>query len=174
MGQLESDLSSLATSSSITREPGNRSPFLNQGSSCSGPYLPSRMSAPILVYDDDCGFCTWWARFFARHGNLEVIGFSDLDDALTQRLPADYRACSHVVTDNAVYSCGASIEQAIAHSRLEPIVNPILTVLRRFGMYRALREGGYHAVARRRDLWGKVRSMTTSRKADDSTRSNDR
>jgi hypothetical protein len=60
---------------------------------------------PRFVYDD-CGFCTWWAEFFAAHADVELVGFSEMGDDLRARLPAEYEDCAHLVTDGAVYSCG--------------------------------------------------------------------
>ena len=28
------------------------------------------MSGDVLVYDDDCGFCTWWANYFGHRADL--------------------------------------------------------------------------------------------------------
>ena len=64
---------------------------------------------PRFVYDDDCGFCTWWAEFFAEHANLRLVGFSDMDGELLDRLPDEYEDCAHLVTDDELYSCGAAI-----------------------------------------------------------------
>ena len=38
------------------------------------------MSRDTFVYDDDCGFCTWWAEFFAQRTDLETVGFDELTD----------------------------------------------------------------------------------------------
>ncbi len=39
-----------------------------------------------LVYDDDCGFCTWWADFIEDRSDLESLG--SLRSATTaERLP---------------------------------------------------------------------------------------
>ncbi|WP_370518554.1 DCC1-like thiol-disulfide oxidoreductase family protein [Natronomonas sp. CBA1123] len=73
-----------------------------------------------FVYDDDCGFCTWWADYFADKTTLEVVGFAELTDAQLERLPDDYEDCSHLLADDAVYSCGAAIEQALARADVPP------------------------------------------------------
>ena len=62
----------------------------------------------MLVYDGECGFCKWWADYFARRTPLETVPYAELTDDLRERLPEDYEDCSHLVTDDAVYSCGTS------------------------------------------------------------------
>ena len=57
------------------------------------------MSDALLVYDDDCGFCTWWAEFLEARSDVPTIGFSDLDPGLRNTLPDDYDRCAHLVTD---------------------------------------------------------------------------
>lgn len=134
------------------------------------------MAAATLVYDDDCGFCTWWADVLAARSDLRVVGFSDLDDDpdLRDRLPDDYQRCSHLVTAEAVYSCGASIEEALARSDLGGVARPVVDGLRRIGPYRALREWGYRRVAHNRDLGGKIVSKTPpARTSDDGDRRSD-
>jgi predicted DCC family thiol-disulfide oxidoreductase YuxK len=41
----------------------------------------------ILVFDDDCGFCTWWAEFVAARSDVRLVGFSELDPDLRALLP---------------------------------------------------------------------------------------
>jgi len=48
------------------------------------------METPVLVYDDDCGFCTWWAEFFGEHSEIPTVGFSELDSEMRYMLPDDY------------------------------------------------------------------------------------
>jgi len=127
------------------------------------------MTDPTLVYDDDCGFCTWWADFFAERSDIPLVGFSELGDypELRDRLPEDYEECSHLVTDDAVYSCGASIEEALLRSdTVGPLAGPI-DFLRHFTDYNRLREQVYRFVAGYRDLWGKVLSKTPPARRDD-------
>jgi len=116
------------------------------------------MNGPVLVYDDDCGFCTWWAEFLARRSDFRIVGFTDLSPDLRDRLPEDYEECSHLVTDGEMYSCGASVEEAFVRSDLGEAARPLVESLRRFDGYSAAREGGYRFVAGNRDLWGKVLS----------------
>ena len=126
------------------------------------------MRDQILVYDDDCGFCTWWADLFDRRTDLTVVGFSDLDahEGLRERLPADYDSCSHLVTDDTVYSCGASIEQALLRTEPGELLVPLVTFLRTFDDYDRFRERAYRRVADNRDAWGKIVSKTPPARRD--------
>ncbi|WEL22525.1 DUF393 domain-containing protein [Halorhabdus sp. BNX81] len=110
--------------------------------------------APTLVYDDDCGFCTRSARFVARHGAVELVGFSELSPSLRDRLPPDYRTCAHLVTEDAVYSCGESIERALAETELVPA--PLFGVFRALPGYPSLREWGYRRIAENRGPIGRL------------------
>lgn len=118
------------------------------------------MADDVLVYDDDCGFCTWWAEYFETRASLPIVGFSDLDPELRERLPDNYKKCSHLVTDERVYSCGASIEEAFVRTRLGSFFLPLVKVLRRFSVYHAVREWGYRRFANNRIFWGKILSRT--------------
>ncbi|WP_135304647.1 thiol-disulfide oxidoreductase DCC family protein [Haloarcula amylovorans] len=118
------------------------------------------MSDATLVYDDDCGFCTWWAEFLESRSTLALVGFSELDENLRARLPEDYESCSHLVTDDRVYSCGASIEAALVRTEMGKPARPVAEFLGQFGEYETLRERGYHWVADNRDTLGKLLSKT--------------
>jgi len=120
------------------------------------------METPVLVYDDDCGFCTWWAEFFEDTAELRIVGYSDLTDDLRARLPDEYEDCSHFVTESAVYSCGASVEQAFVRSEVGRPLRSTVALLNQHDSYAALREWGYRHVAHNRALAGKVMSSDTS------------
>lgn len=126
------------------------------------------MDLPVLVFDDDCGFCSWWARYFRRHSDVPLVGFSDLEEYpdVQGRLPADYESCSHLVTEAAVYSCGASIEEALLRSDVCPWLSGPVGFLRHFQDYNRLREWGYRFVADRRDLFGRVLSAAPPTRQD--------
>lgn len=131
------------------------------------------MADATLVYDDDCGFCTWWARFFEERADLEVVGFSDLDDlepALRERLPEHYERCSHLLADGTRYSCGASIEETLARSDLAIPVRPAVDTLRELESYNDLREWGYHRVSSSRAFWGRLLSETPPARREDEPR----
>ena len=109
---------------------------------------------PVLVYDDDCGFCTWSAAFVVRHGaDVDLVGFSELADEQRARLPADWRDCAHLLTDVEVYSCGAAMEQAMARTRLVPA--GLFAILDLIPGYPGLRERGYRFVADHRSWFGR-------------------
>ncbi|WP_135663136.1 thiol-disulfide oxidoreductase DCC family protein [Halorhabdus rudnickae] len=103
---------------------------------------------PTLVYDDDCGFCTRSARFIARHGDVRIVGFTELSPQQRERLPAEYRDCAHLLTDDAVYSCGEAVERAFAETELAPTV--LFDALGRLPGYPSTREHVYRWVAENR------------------------
>jgi predicted DCC family thiol-disulfide oxidoreductase YuxK len=107
-----------------------------------------------LVYDDDCGFCSWCATVVARRSEMGIVGFSELTDEERARLPGDYEECVHVLTEEAVYSCGEAVEFAMERSGLLPA--EARTFLRQFADYGRLRERLYREAADRRDTWGAV------------------
>ena len=112
------------------------------------------MSDETFVYDEDCGFCTWLADYFGRKTDLELVGFDELTDAQRERLPEEYEECSHLVTDEAVYSCGAAIEQALARADVPPGSRDLFDFLRQFDDYERFREKVYWELAERRGLFG--------------------
>jgi predicted DCC family thiol-disulfide oxidoreductase YuxK len=108
---------------------------------------------PRVVYDDVCGFCTWCAEFAARHGDVEPVGFSELSADQLARLPDDYEDCAHLLTDDAVYSCGAGVERALEYDF--PVLRYVFGALRAIPGYATAREKLYRWGADRRDWWGK-------------------
>lgn len=126
------------------------------------------MSDATLVYDDNCGFCTWWADFIGERSDLKVVGFSQLEDDVLERLPDDYESCSHLVTDQEVYSCGASIEAALTYTEVGKPARPLISFLRQFEDYERLREQAYRRIADNRSEWGKIMSKTPPARKDDS------
>ncbi|GAB3668546.1 DCC1-like thiol-disulfide oxidoreductase family protein [Halopiger thermotolerans] len=130
------------------------------------------MSESVFVYDDDCGFCTWWAEYFEKHADVQIVGFSELGSQLRDRLPDDYEKCSHLVTDATVYSCGASIEEALLRTDLGSIARPAIQFLRRFDTYRTVREWGYRRGANNRAFWGKLLSKISPARKTNGRRTN--
>lgn len=112
------------------------------------------MAPPRLVYDDDCGFCTWSAEFVARHGDVELVGFSRLTPDQRARLPADYENCAHLLTDRRVYSCGEAMEEAFRRTDLTTAA--LVPLLRRLPGHAARRENTYRWIADNRDLFGTI------------------
>lgn len=111
---------------------------------------------PQLVYDDDCGFCTWCAAWAVRHGEFDPVGFAELTAEQRARLPTDYEECAHLLTDDAVYSCGEATEEVLARIDEIPIPPELFDFLGGFADYERRREDAYRWVANRRDQWGKV------------------
>jgi predicted DCC family thiol-disulfide oxidoreductase YuxK len=118
------------------------------------------MAPPRLVYDDDCGFCTWSAAFADRRGEFELVGFSELTPEQRARLPADYESCVQLLTDDAVYSCGEATEQVLA--RINPVARAVVSAVSVVPGYPRARERAYRWAAQRRGLWGKVVSRRTA------------
>ena len=112
------------------------------------------MSDALMVYDDDCGFCTWCARQGVRYADLRAVGFSELTPEQRDRLPRDWRLATHLLTDDAVYTGGAAVERVLA--RMHPTLNVAFAGLRRVPGYARLREACYRWGAERRDWWGKI------------------
>ena len=117
------------------------------------------MNSTVLVYDDDCGFCTWSAELIAERAEISTIGYSDLDDALRDRLPDDFERCAHLVTDDTVYSCGEAVEETLLLSDLGEYARPVSEELRRSAAYGDLRELGYRFVAEHRAEFSRATSV---------------
>lgn len=105
-----------------------------------------------FVYDDQCGFCSWWASFFARRTQMGIVGFSELTDDERERLPEDYEECAHLLTDEAEFSCGAAIEEGLVRAGALP--DDVPKFFRQFTDYPTYRERLYREAAERRDAWG--------------------
>ena len=118
------------------------------------------MTKATLVYDDDCGFCTWWADVFDTRSDLRIVGFRDLTDEMRDRLPDNYEDCAHLVTDDEVYSCGASIDEAIVRADVSGPIDDVVVFLRQFDDYEQYRERAYQWVANNRDRLGTYVSKT--------------
>lgn len=112
------------------------------------------MDRPRLVYDDDCGFCTWCARIGVRHGDVDAVGFASVSAEEKARLPPGWRQSAHLLTDDAVYSGGEAIERVLA--RMHPVLRWKYAVLRHVPGYPRLREKLYRWGADHRDWWGKI------------------
>ncbi|GAA0679790.1 DCC1-like thiol-disulfide oxidoreductase family protein [Natronoarchaeum mannanilyticum] len=131
------------------------------------------MTEATLVYDDDCGFCTWWAEFVDERSDVPIVGFADLTPELRDRLPEDYEECAHLVTDEKVYSCGAAMEEAIVRSDVPEELVDAIEFARQFEDYDRLREGVYRLIANNRETAGKVMSTTPPARRDDDSESAD-
>lgn len=114
------------------------------------------MAVPRLVYDDDCGFCMYMIRWLLRFGKFDPIGFTELTADQKARLPDEYESCMHLLTDEAVYSCGQALEQCV--SRCGVVGRYIVHTGRLLPYSGWIRERGYRFVADRRSIWGRFRS----------------
>ncbi|WP_435119255.1 thiol-disulfide oxidoreductase DCC family protein [Halolamina sp. C58] len=112
------------------------------------------MAKPRLVYDDDCGFCTWCAAVGRRFGDVEAVGFASLSPDQKARLPEGWRNSAHLLTDDAVYSGGAAIQGVLI--RMLPALAGVFGLFERVPGYDRLRERLYRWGADHRDWWGKI------------------
>jgi predicted DCC family thiol-disulfide oxidoreductase YuxK len=108
---------------------------------------------PRLVYDDDCGFCTWCAEYADERGVFELVGFGELSPDQRARLPQEYENCVHLLTDDAAFSCGRAVEEIGA--RLGPKERTAVKFFRLAPGHERTREPLYRTVANRRGLWGR-------------------
>ena len=109
-----------------------------------------------LIYDGECGFCTWWAAAIATRSSIEAVSFADLTDAQRHRLPPEFEDCVHLLTPTERYSCGAAAEAALARFDGVPAFLEAPGPIRRSAPYRRLRERTYRWVADHRGLLGRV------------------
>ena len=125
------------------------------------------MTTPTLVFDDDCGFCTYWVEFVADRSDVATVGFSELSEDLRERLPADYEDCAHLLVDDERYSCGAAMEQAFLMTDLGGPLADAVRFASGFDEYDRLRERGYRWVADHRATLGKVVSRPPPARSED-------
>ena len=116
------------------------------------------MARPRIVYDDQCGFCTWSVEYAVARGEFEPVGFSELTSEQRARLPDAYEDCAHLLTDDAVYSCGAAAEKTL--ELMEPSSGYLFGALRRVPGYDRVRERIYRGFAENRGTLGKYRSSS--------------
>lgn len=111
-------------------------------------------SRPLIVYDDDCGFCTWSVEYADRRGDFDLVGFSELSAEERARLPGGYRRCVHLLTDEDVYSCGAATEEIL--TRLDAPVALAARAFRRVPASEKVRDPLYRWVADHRSWFGRL------------------
>lgn len=116
------------------------------------------MCDSVLVYDDACGFCTWCASVLCRRADFDVVGFGELEASYLERLPREYEASAHLLTEDAVYSGGASVEEALLRTSRGERFRPVVSRLRDVAAYRWVREGVYRLVAANRAAFGRFLS----------------
>lgn len=118
--------------------------------------VQSGTMVPKLVYDDSCHFCTWSTTFAVRRSNIQPVRLSEVEEGTSRltdderhRLPEGYEECAQLLTDEAVYSCGESMEQALQIAGVLPA--ELVAFLRQFETYERLREATYHFFSNNRD-----------------------
>ena len=114
------------------------------------------MADPRLVYDHDCGFCQWCVRWMLRFGSFTPVSYEELTPDQKARLPDEYDNCMHLLTDDAVYSCGEALEQVAL--RCGFVLRTVFGLLSHLPRWERIRERGYRFVADRRALWGRYRA----------------
>lgn len=107
---------------------------------------------PKLVYDDTCRFCTWSATYAVRRSDIQPVrlsnvqsGESRLSDEERERLPEGYEECAQLITEDAVYSCGAATEQSLVLAGTLP--RELVDFLNQFEGYETFRERAYHLLS---------------------------
>lgn len=126
--------------------------------------MPETESAetPLLIYDGDCAFCLWWARYWQRGsaGRLRIAPF--------QQVASDYphipvqefcRAAQYIDADGVRSSAAEASLRAASAARGKGMW---LSAYRRVPGFAALAEGVYAFIARHRGvcygltiaLWG--------------------
>lgn len=118
------------------------------------------MTEPVLVYDDACGFCTWWADWVAARAPIKTVGFAALSSERRARLPADVEQCVHLLADGQVFSCGEAVEETLRRLDFVPSWIGEPGPIRRSRPYRRVRERGYRWVADHRETLSKIVSTT--------------
>lgn len=113
------------------------------------------MSAAVLLYDADCGFCRWAVDkvlAWDRAGALRPVALQSPEaDRLLPGLSEPTRMASwHLVIDGSVYSGGTVAPPLL---RLLPGGRPLATIAAAFP---GLTERAYRLVARNRDGLGRL------------------
>ena len=134
------------------------------------------MDDAILVFDDACGFCTWWVRFVRERSDLRVVGFSALEGEageaeygeVLERLPVNYEDCAYLLDGEDFYTCGAAMEEALVRSDLPgglDLAGPV-GFFRHFEDYNRTRETVYRWVAEHRGLLSHLMSANSVFRGD--------
>ena len=124
------------------------------------------MTASILLYDSDCGFCRWsLGKVLAwdRRARIRPVSLqSKQAEELLAGMPEEQRFASwHLVdADGELHSAGAGIAPLL---RLLRGGRPLAAIAARLP---GLMDRGYRFVAGHRSLWGKVVTDGAKRRAD--------
>jgi predicted DCC family thiol-disulfide oxidoreductase YuxK len=124
------------------------------------------VTAAILLYDSDCGFCRWsLGKVLAwdRRGRIRPVSLQSKEaEELLVGMPEDERFGSwHLVdSDGGLHSAGAGIAPLF---RLLPGARPLAAAAARLP---GAMERGYRFISRNRSLWGKLVTDGAKRRAD--------
>ena len=117
----------------------------------------TRSAVPVVLYDADCGFCTWAVdRVAARvePGSIEIVPLqaSRADELLAGRVDEEAKWASwHLVEpDGRLYSGGEAVP------RILRLVKGGRTIGRVAARFPRLTEAAYRFTARHRDGFGRV------------------
>lgn len=112
------------------------------------------MVEDIIVYDDDCSFCTDSVEFLVSVSDrgYRLVGFSELDDELLGLLPEDYEDCFHVVSGGVVFSCGEGVRYVLSGGDLHSVRFKAL----KLPVVEGFVDSGYEFVARNRGYIGRL------------------
>lgn len=112
------------------------------------------MVRDIIVYDDDCGFCTDSVEFLASVSDrgYELVGFSDLGGELEGKLPEGYEECFHVVSGDSVFSCGVGVRYVLSGGDLGSVRYRLVSM----PVFKESIDGGYEFIAENRGLVSKL------------------
>lgn len=117
---------------------------------------PARRDAPVLVYDGDCGFCAWWARYWqeltgsrVRYAPYQVAAphFPDISEA------AFRGAVRYIALDGSVAGGAAAAFRTLSHA---PGHGHWLRLYRHLPGFALVSETVYGFVAGHRPLAGKL------------------
>lgn len=118
---------------------------------------PDGTAAPVVLYDADCGFCTWVVdRIAARvaPGAVEIVPLqSDRADRLLDGRvdeAAKWESWHLVEADGSLYSGGEAVPRVLRHVKGGRIAGRVAERLPR------ATAGAYRLVARNRDRLGRV------------------
>ncbi len=115
--------------------------------------------ALTVLYDRDCGFCVWaarWIRRADRHGRLRIVALQDapLDPRLAPIAEGrDLRCALHAVDEQGAVHAGGDAVLAI-QERLPG--GALITAWRRLPGTAELAERAYRIAARNRDHLGRL------------------
>lgn len=114
-------------------------------------------AVPVVLYDADCGFCTWIVdRIAARvaRGSIEIVSLqaSRADDLLAGRLSerAKWESWHFVEPDGGLYSGGPAVPRVLRY------VKGGRTIGRLAARFPRATDAAYRFAARNRDRFGRV------------------